>query len=72
MSRLGSAIGTGLLPLAILHYGMPATTGMLAVVLIVGAIVSIAWAPETKGLSLVDAAQDSAQRSSNAAPAPAK
>lgn len=72
MSRLGSAIGTGLLPLAIMHYGMPATTGLLAVVLIIGAIVSIAWAPETKGLSLVDAAQDSARRAAHPAPAPAK
>jgi len=72
MSRLGSAIGTGLLPLAIMHYGMPATTGLLAVVLIIGAIVSIAWAPETKGLSLVDAAQDSARRAAHPASAPAK
>ncbi len=66
MSRLGSAIGTGLLPLAIVHYGMPATTGILAVILIIGALVSIAWAPETKGLTLVDASQDPAQRAENA------
>ncbi|PSH17326.1 MFS transporter [Yersinia pseudotuberculosis] len=57
MSRLGSAIGTSLLPLAIVNYGMPVTTTLLAFVLIIGAIVSIAWAPETKGLTLVDASQ---------------
>ena len=66
MSRLGSAIGTGLLPLAIVHYGMPATTAILAVILIIGALVSIAWAPETKALTLVDASQDPAQRADNA------
>lgn len=58
MSRLGSAIGTGLLPLAIVNYGLTATTAILALVLVIGAIVSIAWAPETKDLTLVDAAQE--------------
>ncbi|WP_127960241.1 MFS transporter [Serratia microhaemolytica] len=66
MSRLGSAIGTSLLPLAIVNYGMPATTGMLALILIIGAVVSIAWAPETKGLTLVDAAQDSTPQAERA------
>ncbi|QKJ88369.1 MFS transporter [Paramixta manurensis] len=55
MSRLGSAIGTLLLPLAIMHYGTATTMGLLAVILIIGALVSLAWAPETKGLTLVDA-----------------
>lgn len=72
MSRLGSAIGTGLLPLAILNYGMQATTAMLALILVIGAVVSLAWAPETKGLTLVDAAHDPAQRHGNAAAEPAK
>jgi len=36
------------------------------VILIIGALVSIAWAPETKGLTLVDASQDPAQRADNA------
>lgn len=62
MSRLGSAIGTAMLPLSIVHFGMPVTTGILALILVVGAIVSLAWAPETKGLTLVDAAHDPHQR----------
>ncbi|WON76936.1 MFS transporter [Serratia sp. UGAL515B_01] len=66
MSRLGSAIGTGLLPLAIVHFGMPTTTAILALILIIGAIVSIAWAPETKGLTLADAAQSSVPIADNA------
>lgn len=57
MSRLGSAIGTSLLPLAIVSYGMPITTSILAIILLIGAIVSILWAPETKGLTLVDASK---------------
>jgi putative MFS transporter len=72
MSRLGSAIGTGLLPLAIVHYGMPTTTAILALILIIGAIVSIAWAPETKGLTLVDAAQGPVSQADNAFAVPAK
>jgi len=55
MSRLGSAIGTGLLPLSILSLGVHLTTLILAGVLLLGAIVSILWAPETKGLTLVGA-----------------
>ncbi|PVZ81023.1 MFS transporter [Serratia sp. S1B] len=57
MSRLGAAIGTGLLPLSVVHYGIATTTAILALVLVFGAIISIAWAPETKNLTLVEAAQ---------------
>ncbi|MGK3123585.1 MFS transporter [Candidatus Pantoea formicae] len=58
MSRLGSAVGTLLLPLAIVNYGIAGTMGLLAVILVLGALVSIAWAPETKGLTLTEASQD--------------
>lgn len=60
MSRLGAAIGTGLLPLSINHFGMSTTNIILGIVLVIGAIVSIAWAPETKGLTLVEAAKTTA------------
>lgn len=58
MSRLGSAVGTLLLPLAIVNYGIAGTMGLLAAILVLGALVSIAWAPETKGLTLTDASQE--------------
>lgn len=58
MSRLGSAVGTLLLPLAIVNYGIGGTMALLAAILVLGALVSIAWAPETKGLTLTDASQD--------------
>lgn len=51
-SRLGSAIGTFLLPLSIEKAGIQLTMLALAAVLLVGMVVSIAWAPETKYLTL--------------------
>ena len=54
-SRLGSAIGTFLLPLGIAHLGFHITMMILAAVLLVGMIVSIAWAPETRHLTLNEA-----------------
>ena len=54
-SRLGSAVGTFLLPLGILQLGFHATMMVLAAVLLIGMVVSIAWAPETKNLTLNEA-----------------
>ncbi len=51
-SRLGSAAGTFLLPLGIASIGFHSTMMALAAVLLIGMIVSIAWAPETRGLTL--------------------
>jgi putative MFS transporter len=51
-SRLGSAIGTFLLPLGIVHLGFHVTMMVLAAVLLLGMVVSIAWAPETRHLTL--------------------
>lgn len=51
-SRLGSAIGTFLLPLGIARFGFHPTMMALAAVLLIGTLVSIAWAPETKHLTL--------------------
>jgi putative MFS transporter len=51
-SRLGSAVGTFLLPIGIAQAGVQMTMLALAAVLLVGMIVSIAWAPETKHLTL--------------------
>ncbi|MGE7837409.1 MFS transporter [Viridibacillus arvi] len=58
MSRLGSAIGTFLLPLGIAGIGIQYTMLCLTAVLVIGAIVSIAWAPETKSLTLSEASNN--------------
>lgn len=57
MSRVGAAASTFLLPLALENIGAMWTMLSLAAVAIIGAIVSAAWAPETKGLDLAQAAK---------------
>lgn len=52
MSRVGSAIGTFLLPISLDSVGFGPTMLALTLVLVVGLLVSIAWAPETKGTVL--------------------
>jgi MFS transporter, putative metabolite transport protein len=56
-SRLGSAFGVFLLPIGMAAWGLQPTMMSLAVVLLIGMVVSIAWAPETRHLRLNDAAR---------------
>ncbi|WP_027188721.1 MFS transporter [Desulfovibrio cuneatus] len=58
-SRFGSAISTFLLPLCIVHFGIHTTMLILGGVALVGTVISILWAPETKYLSLAQAAKNS-------------
>ncbi|GKU82150.1 MFS transporter [Niallia sp. NCCP-28] len=51
-SRIGSALGTFLLPTLITKLGLSPTMLILAAVLLIGTAVSIIWAPETKGKEL--------------------
>jgi predicted MFS family arabinose efflux permease len=53
MSRLGAAISTGLLPWALVQWGMQATLLLLSGILLIGFAVTWLWAPETKALPLV-------------------
>ena len=53
-SRLGSALSTFLLPVSVAGIGLNPTMAILAGILLLGAIISIAWAPETKYLTLTD------------------
>ena len=52
LSRVGSAIGTFLLPISLDSVGFAPTMLALTLVLVAGLVVSIAWAPETKGTVL--------------------
>jgi putative MFS transporter len=52
VSRLGSAISTFLLPVSVAGIGLSPTMGILAGILALGALISWAWAPETKALTL--------------------
>lgn len=58
MSRLGAAVSTVLLPLVLSAWGMRPTLLLLALVLAIGLIVTLMWAPETKDLTLVAASAD--------------
>jgi MFS transporter, putative metabolite transport protein len=55
MSRIGAAVGTFLLPLSLAHLGTQATMGIGVAVLLLGAVVSLLWAPETRHLTLTTA-----------------
>ncbi|MGE7878126.1 MFS transporter [Peribacillus muralis] len=55
ISRIGSAIGTFLLPLSLNSFGLSSSMVGMAIILLIGLIASIAWAPETKSLSLNEA-----------------
>ncbi|MFK3771360.1 MFS transporter [Pseudomonas sp. NPDC089406] len=56
MSRIGAAVGTWLVPMALDSYGIGATMYAAAVVTFVGLAFSIALAPETRSLNLQQAA----------------
>lgn len=54
-SRIASAISTFLLPVALLNIGTKNTLLSLVAILVVGLVVSILWAPETKDKTLSEA-----------------
>ncbi|MBM7652606.1 MFS transporter [Neobacillus cucumis] len=55
ISRIGSAIGTFLLPISVSSFGMTTSMISMSVILFIGTVVSIVWAPETKALGLNEA-----------------
>jgi putative MFS transporter len=56
LSRIGAAIGTYLVPEALSHIGIGPTMIIAAVITLLGAGVSLAWAPETRGRTLGECA----------------
>ena len=55
VSRVSAAIGTFLVPVAIVHFGIRALIAAMAALSLVGWLVAVRCAPETKGLSLSEA-----------------
>ncbi|GGA10205.1 MFS transporter [Dyella caseinilytica] len=55
-SRIGSAVSVFLLPIGVKQFGLETMLMALAALLLIGMVVSIAWAPETRNLRLNDAA----------------
>ena len=56
VSRVGAAIGTYLLPVSLDHLGIGWTMIIAAIITYLGALACYLWAPETKGLTLAEAA----------------
>jgi MFS family permease len=55
ISRIGAAIGTFLLPTSVEQFGTGPTILGATAVLLLGLILSVAWAPETRHVSLSEA-----------------
>lgn len=55
MSRVGAAIGTFLLPVSLNQLGTQLTMAFAVLVLVIGVVVSVLWAPETRHLTLGEA-----------------
>lgn len=56
LSRIGAAVGTWVVPLALESVGIGYTMLGAAAVTFIGLVVSLLWAPETRGMSLEQAA----------------
>ncbi|WP_416979820.1 MFS transporter [Streptomyces sp. T028] len=68
-SRIGAAVGTYLVPMALTSWGIGGTMLAAAVINAVGAVVSVFWAPETRGMALHEAAALTPRPESAARPA---
>lgn len=55
ISRVGAALGTFLLPISQAHLGIGPSLLIGAGILLFGLFISIAWAPETRNLTLIEA-----------------
>jgi MFS transporter, putative metabolite transport protein len=56
ISRIGAATGTFLVPLSLTSLGIGVTMLIAAGITLVGAVISILWAPETRGMLLTESA----------------
>ncbi|MFI6370107.1 MFS transporter [Streptomyces sp. NPDC050546] len=56
VSRIGAAVGTYLVPMALTGWGVGGTMLAAAAISLLGAVVSVFWAPETRGMALHEAA----------------
>lgn len=56
LSRIGAATGTFLVPVSLTSLGIGPTMLIAAGVTLIGAVISILWAPETRGMALTECA----------------
>jgi putative MFS transporter len=61
-SRIGSAISTFLLPIIVTDYGVHAALGICVAVLVLGTVICLRWAPETRHVPLGSLDTDAPRR----------
>ena len=61
ISRIGACVGTFLLPITLAAFGVQVSLYGLAALLVVGVVLTWAWAPETHSLALAEASRATAQ-----------
>jgi putative MFS transporter len=61
VSRIGAAAGTFLLPIGIDHFGIGTSVVIGGAICVVGLVITMAWAPETKGVPLDELDKAAAQ-----------
>ncbi len=54
-SRVGAAVGTFLLPLSLAHWGTHVTLILAGFIMVIGLVISVAWAPDTNRMTLTEA-----------------
>ncbi|HKU12036.1 MAG TPA: MFS transporter [Sinomonas sp.] len=69
LSRIGAAVGTYLVPVALSGLGIGITMVIAGVITLLGAVISLVWAPETRGLSLAESAALGGKPATRSAPA---
>ncbi|MDQ8702602.1 MFS transporter [Streptomyces sp. LHD-70] len=69
-SKIGAAVGTYLVPLSLLHIGVSGTMYAGAAVTAVGFLACVAWAEETRGRTLDEAATDADDPAQASTPLP--
>jgi MFS transporter, putative metabolite transport protein len=55
VSRIGAAVGTFLFPIGLHYWGISTLLLLVAGVCLIGWVASLAWAPETRGMTLMQA-----------------
>jgi putative MFS transporter len=72
ISRIGAATGTFLVPLSLNSLGIGTTMLIAAGITLIGAVIAVLWAPETRGMCLTESAALDDRRQPVAAPAAAR
>ncbi|MEV0598148.1 MFS transporter [Streptomyces sp. NPDC050315] len=71
LSKIGAAVGTYLVPMSLTHWGVSGTMYAGVAITVVGLVACVAWAEETRGRTLEDAASAGGSTRPSPSPSPA-